>query len=347
MLTERQMLVLEAIVRVYTEVGQPVGSKSVVDFLPMHVSSATIRNEMVALENKGLIKKTHSSSGRIPSFLGYRYYVDHIVQPGVVPAAELVNIQNSLGVHFQKIDEIFAESTKILSDLTNYTAISLRPETTESRLEGFRLVPLGNHRIMAILVMSSGVVENQTFSIPKSINGSDLEAVTRLLNDQLIGLSLAEISMKLRTSIPVMLVDYMRRPDGILDVFGNILKQAAREQVFVGGKSNILDFATDSNVDELKSLYDLVDTSNNQNIGDLIGIQGKPIQIKIGEELTNQLLDNYSLISASYDVSDHGQGVIALLGPTNMPYSKMIGLLDAFSDELAKKLLDYYQQFDK
>ena len=128
MLTERQLLILEAVIRNYTEAGQPIGSKTLQQQLPVHVSSATIRNEMAVLEQQGYIAKEHSSSGRIPSLKGYRYYVDNLMKPSKLDRNALYDIRNSFGNEFQKIDEILATSAKILSDLTSYTAISLKPE---------------------------------------------------------------------------------------------------------------------------------------------------------------------------------------------------------------------------
>ena len=160
MLTQRQKKILQAIVRQYTSTGQPVGSKHLAEKLPFKVSSATVRNEMAVLEDNDLILKEHSSSGRIPSKRGYRYYVDNLLDPQAVTDNDLVVIQNSLGSGFQKIDEIISHSADILSNLTSYTAFTLKPEQESVRLSGFRVVPLGNHKVIAILVTDSGEVEN-------------------------------------------------------------------------------------------------------------------------------------------------------------------------------------------
>ena len=127
MLTQRQKKILQAIVRQYTSTGQPVGSKHLAEKLPFKVSSATVRNEMAVLEDNDLILKEHSSSGRIPSKRGYRYYVDNLLDPQAVTDNDLVVIQNSLGTGFQKIDEIISHSADILSNLTSYTAFTLLP----------------------------------------------------------------------------------------------------------------------------------------------------------------------------------------------------------------------------
>ncbi|WP_347071714.1 heat-inducible transcriptional repressor HrcA, partial [Lacticaseibacillus paracasei] len=224
MLTKRQLLVLKEIIRLFTESGQPVGSKTLMQELPVHVSSATIRNDMAALEDAGLITKTHSSSGRVPSTQGYRYYLDHLVEPVRVSRHDLATIKQELGQRYSKMDEIVAQSAQILSNLTSYTAISLGPEVNNIKLTGFRLVPLGNHQVMAILVTNNGNVENQVFTVPPSISSDELEKAIRIVNDQLVGLPLVQVAQRLRTDVPSMLMQYLTSPDGFLDIFGNVLK---------------------------------------------------------------------------------------------------------------------------
>ncbi|KRK85740.1 heat-inducible transcription repressor [Levilactobacillus koreensis JCM 16448] len=345
MLSERQMMILRAVVRDFTNTGVPVGSKALAKQLPIHVSSATIRNEMAALEEQGLIKKTHSSSGRIPSVEGYRYYVDHLVKPDPLRPNDMDVIQSSLGGDFHKIDEIISQSATILSNLTSYTAFTLKPELKDSRLSGFRLVPLGKRQVMAILVTDSGDVENQTFDVNESVTGDQLEAVVRLINDQLVGLTLPEVVKKLQADIPMKIANYLQSPQGFLDIFGDVLTRAAQERFYVGGRLNLLNFSQDSDVDSLKSLYSLIDKTD--DIANVLGRPDDKISVQIGNEMTNDALRNFSLITATYDVNQHGRGMIAILGPTRMPYSRMLGIVGAFREELAKKLLDYYRFYDE
>ncbi|KRK34185.1 heat-inducible transcription repressor [Loigolactobacillus bifermentans DSM 20003] len=342
LLTKRQLLILKEIVRLYTETGQPVGSKKLLEQLPIHISSATIRNEMVHLEDQGLLEKTHLSSGRIPSLRGYRYYLDHLVEPSSIDANDLAVIETSFDQSYHEIDQIVAQSAKILSSLTNYTAISLGPELKDLKLTGFRLVPLNDDQVMAILVTDNGTVENHIFSIPSGIDGDSLEKIIRIINDQLVGLPLMEVVNKLHHEIPQLLTKYMITPEGFLDIFGGVLKKAAQERYYVGGKMNLINTSTLKDVDQLKALYSLID--QNQDLGQIIGAPAdQPIEVRLGDEMTNDLLKNFSVITATYNVSEHGRGMIALLGPTSMPYSRMIGLLDVFRAELAKKITDYYR----
>ncbi|MCT7717171.1 MAG: heat-inducible transcriptional repressor HrcA, partial [Lactobacillus iners] len=131
MLTERQELILETIINDFTQTHEPVGSKTVMLQLPIKVSSATIRNEMVVLEDFGFLEKTHSSSGRVPSASGYRYYLDYLVDPIEISDSVYHQIIKQLDQPFHQVNEIIEEATKILSDLTNYTAFAAGPENID------------------------------------------------------------------------------------------------------------------------------------------------------------------------------------------------------------------------
>ncbi|WP_461218233.1 heat-inducible transcriptional repressor HrcA [Lapidilactobacillus salsurivasis] len=355
--TKRQALILAEIVRIYNETGQPVGSKTLMGQLPFHISSATIRNEMAALEDDGLIMKNHTSSGRIPSTAGYRYYLDHLLQPTAVSPQVFDKIAANFDHDYHEIDEIVKQSATILSNLTNYTTISLGPESANVTLTGFRVIPLGHDQIIAILATSAGTVESRVYRLLHLISSDDLEKAVRIINDQLVGLPLAVVKQKLASEIPQLLTKYLHSSTGFIDLFGDVLKRAASQHFYVGGRSNLLSFAQPTDLDQLKSVYQLLDkesilpslldldqlaaAKNPQDPQQVLG----PISVRLGDEFNNSLLSDYGLITAKYHVGQHGDGVIAILGPTSMPYSQLIGLLQLFSDELVKKLVEYYGYF--
>lgn len=346
MITERQKNILRLIIQSYTNTGNPVGSKKLMED-GVESSSATIRNDMKVLEEHGLLLKTHSSSGRIPSMLGYRYYVDHLLRPAAVQREELQLIRHSLGKEFHEINDIIEQSAEILSDLTSYTALSLGPEVKERRLTGFRIVPLNERQIIAIIVTDKGNVESQVFAVPHSVSSQDLEKMTQIINDKLVGEPLLTVYNRLRTEIPMILHRYFQTPDGMMDLFDAMLGQAFDEKIYVSGRMNVLDFGIQKDLQQIKSVYSFMQDS--EELTQLLSTAettDSPIVIRIGTELGNALLDDMSMIAATYEVAGHGKGTIALLGPTSMPYSKMFGLVDVFRNELASKLMTYYRFLD-
>lgn len=353
MITDRQAQILKAIVQQYIETGQPIGSKALLDVLPTHVSSATIRNDMASLEKAGLIEKIHLSSGRFPSDKGYRYYLDNLLEPINVSEQISELIQSDFSKpQFNKIDEIVQQSAKILSTLTSYTAIALGPESKNTKLTGFRIVPLSQQQIMAIIVTSSGDVYNQIFKIPADLPGDQIESVVRIINDQLVGETLFKVSQRLKTDFPYLVAQYLRTPDGFLSMLDEIIANVSADHFFVDGKSNLFNYIDVHNSSNLKYLYSLFDSD--RDLTRLLGLdqndldtdQGPSISVQLGDELDPQILKNYSLITARYSVGDYGKGLIALLGPTNMPYSQLIGLIASLRKELAKRLFDYFREIN-
>lgn len=340
MLTDRQKDILKIIIRDYTRTGMPVGSKALASEFPTHVSSATVRNDMAALESKSLIAKTHFSSGRVPSMRGYRYYVDNLVQPDPLDDSAEDLIKSSFNSEFNRIDEIVQESAKVLSDLTNYMAVTFNPEPGSNlKLGGFRLVKLDERQVMAIIVTNTGHVVNKIFRLT-NVSSEQLETIVNIINSELVGKPLTQVAEKLRVDLPLLMTKYIQTPEGFLKIFGEMLNEAGRDRVHVDGELNLLQFAERQNLDRLKPLYNLLDTEG--TVQKIINPNSHDVQVRIGSELPNDLLKDYSIITGTYDLNEYGQGVIAVIGPTRMPYSKIIGIVGALREELTKKLLGYY-----
>lgn len=339
-LTDRQKDILKIIIRDYTRTGMPVGSKALASEFPTHVSSATVRNDMAALESKGLITKTHFSSGRVPSMQGYRYYVDNLVQPDPLDDSAEDLIKSSFNSEFNRIDEIIQESAKVLSDLTSYMAVTFNPEPGDDlKLGGFRLVKLDNRQVMAIIVTNTGHVVDKIFRL-SNVSSEQLETIVNIINSELVGKPISDVAEKLRVEIPVLMTKYIQTPEGFLKIFGEMLNEAGRDRVHVDGKLNLLKFAERQNIDRLKPLYNLLDTED--TVQKIINPSSHDVQVRIGSELRNDLLKDYSIITGTYDLNEYGHGIIAVIGPTRMPYSKIIGIVGALREELTKKLLGYY-----
>ncbi|AYW48488.1 heat-inducible transcriptional repressor HrcA [Tetragenococcus osmophilus] len=343
MLTQRQDDILHLIIHNYTNLGKPIGSKTLMEE-GIAASSATIRNEMKTLEEYGLMIKTHSSSGRIPSLKGYRYYVDHLLEPERLKQSEVDAIREAFGRDFHEINDIIEQSAEILSQLTSYTALSIGPDVRNRKLTGFKMVPLNNRQVIAIIVTDKGNVENQVFSIPRNVDSDDLEKIVQIINDKLIDEPLLTVYQRLRTEIPMILHKYFQTTEGILELFNNMLSEAFEEKIFVGGQMNLLNSDQIQDVDQFKAMYLFME--NSQRLNELLSAKDQPIQVRIGSELGNDLLSGMSLIQANYEIQGHGNGTIAILGSASMPYSKMFSLLDVFRKELAGTLNDYYRSID-
>ena len=197
MLTNRQLLILQVTVDDFIETAQPVGSRQISKKEGVTYSPATIRNEMADLEEMGFLEKTHTSSGRVPSEKGYRYYVDNMLTPQRISNVEIQQIRSVFEERMVETEQVIRKSAKILSELTNYTSILLGLDVRKHRVKRFSIVPLTDDSAVAIIVTDSGHVENRVFSIPENFTSSDIEKMVNMLNEHLVGVHLHELPSKL------------------------------------------------------------------------------------------------------------------------------------------------------
>lgn len=343
MLTQRQLLILYKIIELFTENGEPVSSKILVDEGAVDASSATIRNEMSALEELNFIEKVHSSSGRVPSVKGYRFYVDNLLRPKNVRKNERVRIKDIMDSHIFQMSDVFYQSAELLSELTNYTAIVLGPQSKLSTLTGFRIVPLNEKQMMLVLQLDNYEVQSMLFKIPFDLRMEHIKQVTDFMNKNLVGESLTTVYYALQNDLPKMFEKYLAMNWNVIGMLENTLLRTRDEQMFVSGKMNLLDFTEDMEIRQVKDLYNLLDNEGNLfSLFNSFNDGKETIDIRIGNELEHQLFESFSLITMPY-LDDHfGGGFIAVLGPTNMTYDSTLGAIQLLRSELLDKLEDFY-----
>ncbi|MBU9713952.1 heat-inducible transcriptional repressor HrcA [Evansella tamaricis] len=342
MLTERQLLILKAIIDDYITHAEPVGSRSVSKREDMNYSPATIRNEMSDLEELGFLEKPHSSAGRIPSQKGYRYYVDHLLSPKKLSKKEISGIQSVFRERFSELEQVIQQSAKILSNLTSYTSIVLGPEIFESTLRQIQIIPLSNESAVAIIVTDTGHVENQTVALPEGLNIHDLEKVVNIINERLKGVPLVHLRHKLTTELGNVFEKYIDQYDTMLSLLNKTFLSQQHEKVFYGGKTNILAQPEFHNVERVKQLFNIFE--EDALVTKLFRSDDQGITIKIGQENRFEPFDECSVITATYSFDGKPMGTVGILGPTRMEYQRVIGILDYLSKDLSKLLTTRYQK---
>ena len=194
-ITQRQKIIFKTIVEEFTRCAEPVGSKTLMELLDFPVSSATIRNEMATLEKLGLLEKTHTSSGRIPSQKGYRYYVEHLMEADL-DASTKNALQQVFSERHYSLEEVVQKSCDILSHMTNLTSVVLGPDSRHQTLQHVQLIPINNQSAVAIIVTDQGHTENKVFQFGTDVSMQDIQNCTDLLNDQLVGTQLKMLLIK-------------------------------------------------------------------------------------------------------------------------------------------------------
>ncbi len=340
MLTERQLLILQVIIDDFIESAQPVGSRAISKKGDIAFSSATIRNVMADLEEMGFLEKTHSSSGRIPSEKGYRYYVDHLVSPQVTEGDKKL-INNVIQDGFFEFEQVVQKSAQILSDITNYTSIILGPEVFETKLKQLQILTLSSQTAVAILVTNTGHVEHRSFSIPEEISASDLEKMVNILNDRLHGVPIVRLPEKLNTEIVDLMNKYITDFEKSYDYLKAAFFNDNPVKLYFGGKTNILMQPEFKDIDKIRSFYSMMEKED--EIANLLKDTTNGIKVRIGHENKVDAIKDLSLITATYQLNEEQMGTIALLGPTRMEYKRVVNLLNTLSHEMSDALYMWYK----
>ena len=336
MLTNRQLLILQVTVDDFIETAQPVGSRQLSKKEEVPFSPATIRNDMADLEDLGFLEKTHTSSGRVPSEKGYRYYVDNLLTPQLISKDEIKQIRSIFEERMVETEQIIRKSANILSELTNYTSIMLGLDVRKHRVKRLSIVPLTDDSAVAIIVTDSGHVENRVFSIPENFTASDIERMVNIINEHLVGVHLHELQSKLE----IVTQSVLRQNSGRLNALVGSLNKAMtiehEDKVYYGGKMQLLSQPEFNDVEKAKSIMYWMEHVN--EFPGLFHLNKKGINISIGSENNQFGMDNCSIITASYDIGEEQSGSIAIIGPTRMDYRRVVSLLDVISGDLSREL---------
>jgi len=335
----RKERILKLIVEQFIQTAEPVGSHSLMNEEGLHCSSATIRNEMAELESMGFLEKTHTSSGRVPSAKGYRYYVDHL-RDSVQDDELRYQIQSLFDVNQKlNVEEAIKNGCEIISQMTNLTSVVLGPDAQFESLKKIQLIPIDEHAAVAIFVTDSGHVEHRTFAIPSGVSFKDLETCVNVVGERIVGTPISKVVDKVEALKP-LLAEKIQNYEVVFKAFLEAFIKFAYERVSVYGTTNMFnqpEFVND--VERLRKFVALLE--NDKAWSSLANVEG--VSVKIGHE--NQLteFDDLSVISAEIKVDDTQRGRVVLLGPTRMDYQKALNAVEY----LQKQLNEFFKITDK
>ncbi len=329
-MNERQKVLLKEIVESYIQEARPVGSKALVDKLKC--SSATIRNEMSALEDMGYLEKTHTSSGRVPSKEGYKYYVDNIMQPKELNGEEMLKLQTIFSNNNLVLSDAIKECLEIISEITNYTSVVLGKESEHNTLKQLQIIPLDERKVVALVVASNGHVENKQVLVPEDVDTREIVKTSEIINKHLIGTPISEVSSKLEFEIKPRLSSIIKEYESVYNMFQNVFNDFAEKNsdVFFGGRTNILKQPEFDEIDKVKNImekledYELVKRIESNEDG---------VNIYIGDE--NEFDKDVTVVKTSYKANGE-EGTIAIIGPTRMEYDKVVTLLNFLKSQIER-----------
>ncbi|WP_017811856.1 MULTISPECIES: heat-inducible transcriptional repressor HrcA [Paenibacillus] len=343
MLTERQKMILNAIVDDYIRSAEPVGSRSISKRGDVNYSPATIRNEMADLEELGFLEQPHTSAGRIPSQKGYRYYVDHLSPVEAVNTAEVKELKRFFAEKLSAAEQLMQHAAMVLSNVTNYTSILLGPEVFHTSLRHFQLLPLDHETAIAIMVTSTGQVENRKIRIPENVSASELEQMVNLLNSRLVGVPLYKLKTRIFTEISEEMQRHLEHYEEMMSTLNSAFDHEQEQKIFLSGATNMLIQPEFRDMDKVKSILDLLEET--PTLTRLMAEASAPhgIQVRIGAENAHQAFENCSLITATYELDGESLGTIGILGPTRMEYARVMGILNMLSHDVTRILKQWYR----
>lgn len=333
---DRQEALLREIVEAYIQTFKPVSSKSLVDLFKC--SSATIRNDMAMLEDLGYLEKEHTSSGRIPSEKGYRYYVDNLMKPKQLTGEDILKLQTILSNNQLVVSDAIAKCMEIISDITHYTSVVIGPSKSSNTLKQISIIPLdedeltGDKRVVAVLVTNKGVVENKQVNISREINLRELIKTSEIINKALVGTPLDKVTERLELEIKPKIKDVIERYDEVCNFFSSAFQDftMSNSDVVFGGKTNILDFKEYSEPDKLK---DMISKLENVELVKRIETDANDVNVFIGEE--TEFDPDVTIIKTHYQAGND-EGTLAIIGPKRMEYDKVVTLLNFLKNYIEK-----------
>ena len=324
-LNEREKQVLYNLITHYIRSADPVGSRIIANRFRMGLSSATIRNTLQDLEELGLVEQPHTSAGRVPTDLGYRVYVDFLLKPDQLSVTEKEVIRDAILKEGRGVDAILGQTCKVLGDITRELGVTVAPRFDEGILKRLELIPISDERIMVVIVVKSGLARSVIIEIQAAISETLLREVQAVLNERLGGLTLGEI----RRTITDRLSDVAeggRLVKLLLDSKDKIWTDLDPDGIHVAGADHLLKQPEFADMDKISELVRMLENGN--LLGDFLReAHDAGLVIVIGQESKYAEIINCSLVAASYSVGEIS-GAIGIIGPTRMPYSKLVSVVE-------------------
>ena len=328
---DRKRRVLQAIVEEYINSAEPISSNSLINKYGLDCSSATIRNEMAELEKSGYLDKVHTSSGRVPSAKGYRFYVDELMQDDRISLDEIKYISEKLETKVHEIEDLTKLTATTISEITHYTAVTIGPKTTEQIIEEIKFVMLGSRMILAIIMTDSGMVKETIIKFDEDINEKQVETINYMFNNKLTGQPIEKIDKPLEEYLFKEMSDSVRVIKPIIDQIKKVLFE--ENKIYLEGARRELDLPEFNSLEVAKNFMNIIDTKD--LIADMLNSGfAEDINIYIGEENEKEELKDFSVVTFKHKVDNKEMGTIGIIGPKRMDYAKVISVMKYISRKL-------------
>lgn len=327
----RAMKILSAIVDEYIRTGEPVGSKALALREDISVSSATIRNTMAALEQEGFLDHPHTSAGRVPTFKGFRFYIDNLMSPEPIQPEEITALDRLLASG--ATDEAIIESASTaLAEITKCATFSTNHVSKFSVITKVDVIPTGRRMYVLLLIASNGSIKNRVCRMEFDMTDEMMANFTGFLNEHLRGVNLDTMSEEYMTELSAALGSYMMSLSPLLHAVYEMSEEMLRESVEVKGESNLLSCGEFPLEDVMKFL------SQKTELSGLLDSALSGINVRFGAESGTFAISNSTLVSASYYKDGKPAGTLGIIGPMRLDYRKVIPYIEYLSNKITRML---------
>lgn len=332
-LSDRKKKILKAIVELYIQTAEPVGSKAIAAALNNRVSSATIRNEMAELEEQGYLEKPHTSAGRIPSPKCYRIYVNELMEQHCLSLQETESMNQALRIKLQELDRVLSQTGQMVSHFTDYPVYALAAGKKQFTISRFDLLSVDTHSFIAVVMTDDSRVKSQLLHCQTEVDAGELPVLATLLNKDFTGKKREEMSkhlMSIAGQVPALLFMVLTLA---VEYASEVLEEMQQRMIYTTGANRILDLPEYQDVGKANELIKFL---SEENAALPVPRDNAAMEILIGPENVESALKDSSVVVASYDIGDNMRGLIGVVGPTRMDYATVAARLSYFAEGLTR-----------
>ena len=337
-LGERRASILRAVVSHFVGSGEPVGSKTLVDRYSLGVSSATVRNELAALEEMGYIYQPHTSAGRIPTDAGYRFFVDAWGHEPKLPPRDKHEVQRFFGEPRWELEDALRQTASLLSNLTDHAAVVFAPALDRSTVRHVELVELPGGRAMVVLVTDTGRVENHVVAIGEDVDEVQLSRTAEMLNRIIVGNPLEDAASKLLEAVDRFPLELRDVATSVARTLSVELADREAERVFLEGTSNIVDEHKFADLETVRQVIGALE--HRRLLLEVLAdaLSAGSVSVRIGAENPIEQMHNCAVVTAPYGIEGNAIGSLGVVGPTRMDYRRTIAAVHEVASNLGRML---------
>jgi len=340
-LDQRKRRILAAITETYIRTGEPVGSKLLSYYPEIRVSPATIRNDMAVLFDKGLLEQPHTSAGRVPSHLGYRVYIDQLMECEPLTPSERSEIDALFNIKYPDPDRLLADAAKSLASYTGCATVSTTVTRSNVYVRKIQLTAVGVRTMVILLVASSGEIRNKVCRVDFAVTPEIVTFFNQFATGWLADRSIQEITSAYIGSVAVALGEYSRVFTPVLGAIYELCKEINDGAYYVNGLSNLL--AYPELWEGAHELFTFLEDRDHARR--MLTMTGRRTNVVVGRENPNQELTSASVLVSRYDIGrEKNSGIIALVGPVRLNYARLIPHLEYFAQTMGKLLTETIEQ---